>query len=89
MFRRRAFGQSAQHQMAEAGFDNRLAHMGIRFVVAARYAAVFAEPAEGALHDPAPGQHHEAFGAGRGLLTTSTRRPAGSGQPTQPEAGVR
>jgi len=51
--------------MRETGFDNGLTSTRIGFVISARYAAVFAEPAKGALDDPAPGQYDEAFGAGR------------------------
>jgi hypothetical protein len=52
--------------MTKTGLDNGLTYMGIGFVVAARHAPVLTQPAETALHDPAPGQHHEALGAGWG-----------------------
>lgn len=75
MFRRRFFGQSSQHQMTEISFDNDFTHTRIGFVVAAGHAAILTQPAEGALHHPAAGQHHEAFGTGW-ARTTSTRRPS-------------
>ena len=52
--------------MAETRFDNGLANPGISFVVAARYAPVLAQPAEGALYHPAPRQEDKALGAGWG-----------------------
>ena len=63
---RRTFRQSSEHQMTKTGFDNRFTDTRIGFVVAARHAAVLAEPAKAALDDPAPGQYYEAFGTRRG-----------------------
>ena len=66
MFKRRPFGQSAQHEMTKTRFDNSFIYKWIGFIVTARHTAVIAQPAEAALHDPAPGQHHEALGASWG-----------------------
>jgi hypothetical protein len=90
MFRGRSFSQSAQHELTETGFDNGLTHKRISFIVTARHAAVLAEPAEATLDDPAPGQHHKAFGAGRGpdYLHAQTQRRGSRGHQRPLLAGV-
>ncbi len=53
--------QASEHELAHRGVDHRLADLGQGLVVLAQ-AAVPAQPAEGALHHPAFGQHDEAAG---------------------------
>ena len=90
MFRKRPFRQSAQHQMTKTSFDNGLTNKGISFVIAARHAAALTEPAETALHHPAPRQCDETFGAGRhpDHLHPQTQRRGGRGHQRPLVAGI-
>ncbi len=76
--------------MAEAGFDNCFTNKATGFVVAACYAAILTQPAEGALHHPAPGQHHKALGAGRSAhyLHAQVQRGGGRGHQRALVAGI-
>src|SRR5215218_7899936 len=53
-------GQADEHQMDHRHVDHRLGRGGEVLVVLAQ-PAVVRQPGEGALHDPAPGQHLEAL----------------------------
>lgn len=90
MFEKSLCEQSAQHKMTKTGFDNRFTDTGIDFVVAARHAAVLAEPVKAALYDPAPGQHYETFGTGRSAhhLHSQTQRGGSRGHQRSLVAGV-
>jgi len=70
--------------MIKTGSNTGRTHPNIGFIIAARPAVVLAQPAEGALDYPAPGQRPEALGAGWSLHYFPVRR-----QPWRQDASER